>query len=89
MSRKSTTFRHRLLRLGPYTSLAFVLTPLAIVAPLKRAALVIAGEGHWLTGTMILVAAYAFSLLIIEGLFRLLKPNLCDRIGFNAPGAGG
>ena len=73
---QSTTWRRRLSRLGPYTSLAIVLIPLAIVEPLKLAALVIAGEGHWLTGTIVLVGAYAFSLLIVERLFRLLKPNL-------------
>jgi hypothetical protein len=73
---KSTTFRRRLSRLGPYTALAIVLIPLAIVEPLKLVALVIAGEGHWLTGTMVLIGAYAFSLLIVERLFRLLKPNL-------------
>jgi hypothetical protein len=76
MNRKPTTFRRRLSRLGPYTSLAIVLIPLAIVEPLKLIALFIAGEGHWLTGTAVLVAAYAFSLLIVERLFRLLKPNL-------------
>jgi hypothetical protein len=76
ISRKSTTFRRRLSRLGPYTSLAIVLIPLALVEPLKLVAHVIAGKGHWLTGTTILVVAYAFSLLIIERLFRLLKPNL-------------
>jgi hypothetical protein len=76
MSRKPTTFRRRLSRLGPYPSLAIVLIPLAIVEPLKLAALVIAGEGHWLTGTAVLVVAYASSLLIVERLFRLLKPNL-------------
>lgn len=76
MSIDSPTFRHRLSRLGPYTALAIVLIPLAIVEPLKLVALVIAGEGHWLTGTAVLVAAYASSLLITERLFRLLKPNL-------------
>jgi hypothetical protein len=76
MSRKIATCRRRLARLGPYISLAIVLIPLAIVEPLKLLALVIAGEGHWLTGTMVLLIAYAFSLLIVERLFRLLKPNL-------------
>src|SRR5436309_6193697 len=76
MSRKIATFRRRLARLGPYVSLAIVLIPLAIVEPLKLIALVIAGEGHWLTGTTVLLLAYAFSLLVLERLFALLKPNL-------------
>src|SRR3982074_1322623 len=73
---KPTTFRRRLSRLGPYTPLALVWMRWAIVEPLKLVALVIAGEGHWLTGSAVLVVAYALSLLIIERLFRLLKPNL-------------
>ena len=76
MSARCTTFRLRLARLGPYTALVIVLIPLLIVEPLKLIALVIAGEGHWLTGTAVLVAAYAVSILIVERLFRLLKPNL-------------
>jgi hypothetical protein len=72
----SAAFRHRLARLGPYTSLAIVLIPLAIVEPLKLAALVIAGEGHWLTGTAVLILAYVSSMVIVERLFRLLEPNL-------------
>jgi hypothetical protein len=76
IQRISTTCRRRLSRLGPYTSLAIVLIPLAIVEPLKLIALVIAGEGHWLTGTAVLVGAYVVSVLIVERLFQLLKPNL-------------
>jgi hypothetical protein len=70
------TIRERLTSLGPYVSLVLVLIPLAIVEPLKLVAVVIAGEGHWLTGTAILVIAYAASLLLVERLFRLLKPNM-------------
>ena len=62
---------------------------LLIVEPLKLIALVIAGEGHWLTGTAVLVAAYAVSILIVERLFRLLKPNLMRLRWLNVPGAGG
>ena len=76
MSARCTTFRLRLARLRPYTALAIVLIPLLIVEPLKLIALVIAGEGHWLTGTAVLVAAYAVSILIVERLFQLFKPNL-------------
>jgi hypothetical protein len=47
-----------------------------MVEPLKVAALVIAGKGHWLSGTATIVAAYAMSLLVVERLFRLVKPKL-------------
>jgi hypothetical protein len=62
--------------LGPYASLAIVLIPFLIVEPLKLVALLIAGNGHWLIGTTIMIVAYALSLLVVERLFRLLKPNL-------------
>jgi hypothetical protein len=70
------TIRERVAAIGPYGSLVLVLIPLLIVEPLKLIAVVIAGEGHWLTGTAVLVIAYAASLLVVERLFRLLKPNM-------------
>jgi|SRR3954447_2657765 hypothetical protein len=73
---KTATLRRSLERLGPYQSLVLVLIPLAIVEPAKLAAILIAGEGHWLTGTAVLVVAYGLSLFVVERLFRLLKPNL-------------
>ena len=50
--------------------------PLAIVEPLKLLAVVVAGSGHWITGTAAIVCAYAFSLLVIERLFLVVKPKL-------------
>ena len=63
-------------RIGPYTALLLVLVPLMIVEPLKLVAVWIAGEGHWVTGAIALVVAYAGSLLVVERLFRRLKPNI-------------
>jgi hypothetical protein len=63
-------------QLGPYPSLALLCVPVAMVEPLKAAALVVAGKGHWLSGTVTIVAAYAMSLLVVEKLFRLVKPKL-------------
>jgi hypothetical protein len=68
--------RERVASLGPYASLTLVLVPLLIVEPLKLVAVLIAGEGHWLTGTAVLIGAYAASLLGVERLLRLLKPNI-------------
>jgi hypothetical protein len=62
--------------MGPYVSLLLLLVPLLLVEPLKLVAVIIAGKGHWLTGTAVLVAAYAASLLVIERLFRVLKPKI-------------
>ncbi len=43
---------------------------------MKVAAVAMAGEGHWFTGTAVIVAAYCASLLLVERLFKIAKPNL-------------
>lgn len=63
-------------RLGPYQSLLLLAVPASFVEPLKLIAVAIAGEGHWITGTAVIVAAYAASLLLIERLFVIVKPKL-------------
>jgi hypothetical protein len=68
--------RRRLQKLGPYQSMALLFVPLALVEPLKIVALFVAGEGHWLSGTGMLVGAYAVSILFVERLFRIVKPKL-------------
>jgi len=62
--------------LGPYQSLVVVLVPASLVEPLKLVAVAVAGEGHWITGTVMIVIAYAASLLLVERLFRIVKPKL-------------
>lgn len=68
--------RRRIQKLGPYQSLILVLLPTLLVEPLKLVAVYVAGEGHWLSGTGIMIAAYAVSLLVVERLFTLAKPKL-------------
>ena len=68
--------RRRLQKISPYLSLVLLLVPLLLVEPLKLVALVVAGKGHWLTGTGMLVVAYAASLLVVERLFKVVKPKL-------------
>jgi hypothetical protein len=63
-------------KLGPYQSLALLLVTLVIAEPMKIVAVAVAGDGHWITGTAIIVAAYATSLLLVERLFRVVKPKL-------------
>jgi hypothetical protein len=75
--------RRGLQQISPYLSLLLLLVPLLLVEPLKVVALIIAGKGHWLTGTAMLVAAYAASLLVIERLFRVLKPKIMTMGWFN------
>jgi hypothetical protein len=63
-------------KLGPYQSLALLAVPVCLVEPLKLIAVALAGEGHWITGTAMIIAAYAASLLIVERLFAVVKPKL-------------
>ena len=56
--------------LRPYPSLFLLAVPTATAEPLKLAALAVAGKGHWITGTAMIVACYGFSLLVLERSFR-------------------
>jgi hypothetical protein len=62
--------------LGPYPSLLLLGVPTAVVEPLKLAAVALAGEGHWISGTAMIAGCYVFSLLVIERLFVIVKPKL-------------
>src|ERR1700759_732352 len=62
--------------LGPYQSLVLLAIPTALVEPLKLIAVAVAGDGHWITGTVMIVAAYAASFLLVERLFLIVKPKL-------------
>lgn len=68
--------RDRIESLGPYPSLFLLAVPTALVEPLKLVAVALAGEGHWITGTGMIIAAYATSLLVLERLFVVVKPKL-------------
>jgi hypothetical protein len=50
--------------------LALLLVP----EPLKLVAIAIAGKRHWLTGTGMIIANYAASILVVERLFGVVKP---------------
>jgi hypothetical protein len=63
-------------RLGPYQSLLILVVPTCLVEPLKLLAVAVAGEGHWITGTVMIIAAYGCSLLFVERLFRVVRPKL-------------
>jgi hypothetical protein len=62
--------------LGPYQSLLLIAVPVCLVEPMKLAAVAIAGKGHWIAGTGMIIAAYAASLLVVERLFLIVKPKL-------------
>ena len=68
--------RRQIKRLPPYPALFILAAPLAVVEPLKLATVFIAGEGHWITGGLVMVCAYALSLFVIHWLFVVVKPKL-------------
>ena len=59
--------------------------PIAIVEPLKLIGLFIFGKGHWITGSFVMLFAYAGSLLAVERLFKIVKPKLMTLHWFAAP----
>jgi hypothetical protein len=66
----------RIENLGPYQSLFLLAVPRATVEPLKLVAVAVAGEGHWIAGTAMIVTCYLFSLVLVERLFFIVKPKL-------------
>jgi hypothetical protein len=62
--------------LAPYQSLALLALPVCLIEPMKLLAVAVAGEGHWIAGTLTVVVAYAGSLLLVERLFVIVKPKL-------------
>ena len=80
ISRSSMTalasLRRRIQKLTPYFSLLILAVPVLLVEPFKFVAVFVAGKGHWLTATGMIIAAYAASLFVVERLFRAVKPKL-------------
>jgi hypothetical protein len=72
----SSGIRGSIKKLGPYQSLFLLLIPLSLVEPMKLVALAVAGKGHWIAGTSMIIIAYAVSLFVVERLFKLVKPKL-------------
>jgi hypothetical protein len=70
------SLRRRIQKLTPYFSLLILAVPVLIVEPVKFVAVVVAGKGHWLTATGMIIAAYVVSLVVVERLFRAVKPKL-------------
>lgn len=69
-------WRRAVERLGPYQSLMLLAVPLCVVEPLKLVAVAVAGKGHWITGTGMIIVAYAGSIFVVERLFLIVKPKL-------------
>ena len=70
------SLKRRIKELSAYQSLFLLAVPTAMVEPLKLIAVAVAGKGHWITGTTMIVCSYLLSLLVVERLFVIVKPKL-------------
>jgi len=70
------SLRSRIERLPPYPSLLLLGIPTLLVECTKLAAVVVAGQGHWLEGAVFLACAYGASALVTERLFVIVRPKL-------------
>ncbi len=70
--------RRQIERVPPYPALALIAVPLAVAEPLKLATLFIIGKGHWITGVVAMICAYAVSLFVTERLFLSRNFSSCD-----------
>jgi hypothetical protein len=68
--------RRNIQRLTPYASLVLLAVPFMFAEPLKLAAAFIFGSGHLLAGLILMLCAYVVSALIVERLFKIVKPKL-------------
>lgn len=73
---RGSRIRRRIEKLGPYQSLAVLAVPVCTVEPAKLLAVALVGEDHWVTGTVMIVLAYALSLAFVHRLFLIVKPKL-------------
>jgi ABC-type uncharacterized transport system permease subunit len=62
--------------LSPYAALFVMTVPFFIIEPLKLVAAIIFGSGHWVTGILVMLVAYALSIFIVERIFLVIKPKL-------------
>jgi hypothetical protein len=74
--RRLQRLRRRIEKLPPYPALLILAVPLAVVEPFKLVIVLFAGEGHWLTGAIGMICAYAISLFLTDWLFGVIKPKL-------------
>jgi hypothetical protein len=68
--------RRSIQRLSPYASLCLLAVPLMLAEPLKMVAIFTFGSGHWLAGLGVMLCAYLVSVLLVERLFKIVKPKL-------------
>jgi hypothetical protein len=74
--------RRNIRKLSPYASLCLLAVPVMLAEPLKMVAIFIFGSGHWLAGLIVMLCAYLVSVLLVERLFKIVKPKLLTLFWF-------
>jgi hypothetical protein len=62
--------------LGPYTTLALFVVPLAVLEPAKPVGLYLIAEGHYVHGVIVIAGAELMKMAIVERIYHIGKPKL-------------
>jgi hypothetical protein len=63
-------------RLGPYTTLALFVVPVALLEPAKPVGLYLIAEGHFVHGAMVIAGAELLKIMIVERIYHIGQPKL-------------
>ena len=63
-------------RLGPYTTLALFVVPLAVLEPAKPVGLYLMAEGHFVHGVIVIAGAELLKIVIVERIYHIGQPKL-------------
>src|SRR4051812_38086708 len=62
--------------LGPYTTLALFVVPLAVLEPAKPVGLYFIAEGHYVRGVIVIAVAELLKIVIVERIYHIGRPKL-------------
>lgn len=62
--------------LGPYTTLALFVVPVAVLEPAKPIGLWLIAEGHYVHGVIVIAGAELLKITIVERIYHIGKPKL-------------
>jgi hypothetical protein len=63
-------------RLGPYTTLAIFVVPVALLEPAKPVGFYLIAEGHFIHGVMVIAGAELLKIAIVERIYHIGQPKL-------------
>ena len=63
-------------RLPAYVALVCLILPLAVAEPAKVFALYLIGDGHYISGVGLMIAAYLVSLVLVDTIYEGARPQL-------------